>query len=36
MVWFIDSAGARIDPQSQGGDQISCLLDRDTCFAKKC
>ena len=23
MVWFIDSAGARIDPQSQGGDQIS-------------
>jgi acetyl-CoA carboxylase carboxyltransferase component len=23
VVWFIDSAGARIDPQSQGGDQIS-------------
>jgi acetyl-CoA carboxylase carboxyltransferase component len=23
MVWFIDSGGARIDPQSGGGDQIS-------------
>lgn len=23
MVWFIDSAGARIDPQLSGGDQIS-------------
>ncbi|MFO0573607.1 MAG: acyl-CoA carboxylase subunit beta [Polyangia bacterium] len=23
MVWFIDSAGARIDPQTQGGDNLS-------------
>ncbi len=36
IVWFIDSAGARIDPGGRHPDDLSCSPARGICSASRC